>query len=81
MGCEVDFDRCIGRVLARHRKDRGMSIKELAYHVDRSVTDVRKYEAGYNRLGASLFISVCSVLSLDIITVAKEARGLLLPRQ
>jgi len=77
MGYEVEFDKCIGCVVSGYRKDSTMSIDELAVCVGRSVADLRKYEAGYNLFGASLFIKICSVLELDMLSIAEEARELL----
>jgi len=74
-----DVDRLVGLNVRRLRKERDMTLVDLAKELDISHQQLQKYETGANRLSAGMISNLSRVLSVPIETLfatsAKAARG------
>jgi transcriptional regulator with XRE-family HTH domain len=67
MTCEIHpVDLHVGSVIRRERVRLGLSQKDLADHLKKSFQQVQKYEAGSNRVSASVLHSIAEFLHVPV---------------
>jgi transcriptional regulator with XRE-family HTH domain len=62
----VDADIEIGRRIRLRRREKGISLRELAGHLGLTFQQVQKYEKGINRVGAARLQQIAKMLGVDI---------------
>lgn len=55
----------IGYRIRAFRRNRGMSISELAGHIGKSIATVSKYESGDVTISADVLVDICACLSIE----------------
>jgi transcriptional regulator with XRE-family HTH domain len=62
----ADADIEIGRRIRLRRREKGISLRELAGHLGLTFQQVQKYEEGTNRVGAARLQQVAKMLGVEI---------------
>jgi transcriptional regulator with XRE-family HTH domain len=62
----VDADIEMGRRIRLRRREKGISLRELADHLGVTFQQVQKYEDGTNRVGAARLPQIAKMLGVDI---------------
>lgn len=63
---DPELGRRIGQCLRRSREARGLTRVAVARRLGISYQQLRKYEAGDNRISASMLFRLCGLLKLDL---------------
>jgi transcriptional regulator with XRE-family HTH domain len=62
----TEVDKLVGENIRRHRKSKGLTQQALGDHVGLSFKQIRKYEAGENRVSASMLYMLAGALAVGI---------------
>jgi transcriptional regulator with XRE-family HTH domain len=62
----VDADIEMGRRIRLRRREKGISLRELAGHLGLTFQQVQKYEEGTNRVGAARLQQIAKMLGVDM---------------
>ncbi len=68
------YDVIIGEALAEKRKEKGMSLQDVADKVGRSKQTVYNYERGIRSLNAADFLVYCNTLGFDGMPILIETQ-------
>jgi transcriptional regulator with XRE-family HTH domain len=67
-------DRAVGARLRARRRDLGLTLAALAERIGVTGHQLRKYETGRNRIGASMLFKLSRVLSMPVGSFFDEVR-------
>jgi transcriptional regulator with XRE-family HTH domain len=62
----IGTDREIGALIRRHRVAKGLTLKSLAREIGCTYQQVQKYEAGSNRVAASILLQIADTLNVSV---------------
>lgn len=71
-GGPAAFDKVIGNRIRELRTATGMKQHDVAGHINVSFQQFQKYEAGINRVAASILFGICKALDVSIADFFKE---------